>query len=123
MSAYLLSAKSLRWNVAFVPDERIQFVESVLLETDNGENGTMVTEHKYKFCYHFYMMQRPEIRSRGDLFGGDCAGGDEGDMDSVIAANHLLLPANEFIGLWDNLVYEEGLKEKVGLSVINKYIQ
>lgn len=119
MSAYLLSAKSLRWNVAFVPDERIQFVESVLLETDNGENGTMVTEHKYKFCYHFYMMQRPEIGSRGDLFGGDCAGGDEGDMDSVIAANHLLLPANEFIGLWDNLVYEEGLKEKVGLSVYN----
>lgn len=110
-----MSAKSLRWNVSFVPEENIEFVESVLLEKNNGEDGTMTTGHKFKFFYHFYMMQRSEMRSRGDLFGGEYAGGDGDDIDGVIAANHVLLPANEFIGLWENLIYETGLKEKVTL--------
>ncbi|XP_034485630.1 pachytene checkpoint protein 2 homolog [Drosophila innubila] len=110
LSAYLQSSKSLRWNVAFAPDSNIDSVESVLLEKDNGENGVMQEEaNKYKFCYHFYMTQRPEMRSGAGLFNG---GGDD-DLDSVIDANHVLLPATEFVGLWDNLIYEEGLKEKL----------
>ncbi|KAH8414176.1 hypothetical protein KR222_011516 [Zaprionus bogoriensis] len=110
LSAYLQSAKSLRWNAAFVPDAGIECVESVMLERDNGESGTMSDGHSYKFCYHFYMAQRPETRLSSELFGGE---GDGDEIDLVIAANHVLLPAKEFIGLWDNLIYEEGLKEKL----------
>lgn len=105
----------MRWNVSFVPEEKIEFVESVLLEKNNGEDGTMTTGHKFKFFYHFYMM-RSEMSSRGYLFDGECGGdGDGDDIDGVIAANHVLLPANEYIGLWENLIYEAGLKEKVTL--------
>lgn len=78
----------------------------------------MTSGHKFKFLYHFYMMQRPEMRSRGDLFVGEYARGDGDDIDSAIAANHVLLPANEFIGLWENLIFEPGLKEKVILIFI-----
>ncbi|KAH8399396.1 hypothetical protein KR215_009673, partial [Drosophila sulfurigaster] len=109
LSAYLQSAKMFRWNVSFAPDAQIDQVESILMERDNGENGTMEDPQKYKFLYHFYMTQRPEMRSESGLFDG---GGDE-DVDSVLAANHVLLPAKEYVGLWDNLIYEQGLKEKL----------
>lgn len=114
LNAYLQSSKPLRWNVAFTPDSKIDSVENILLEKDNGANGIMQDEaNKYKFCYHFYMTQRPELRSVAGLFNG---GGDD-DLDSVIDANHILLPANEFVGLWDNLIYEEGLKEEVRMLI------
>ncbi|XP_062126425.1 pachytene checkpoint protein 2 homolog [Drosophila sulfurigaster albostrigata] len=109
LSAYLQSAKMFRWNVSFAPDAQIDQVESILMERDNGENGTMEDPQKYKFLYHFYMTQRPEMRSESGLFDG---GGDE-DVDSVLAANHVLLPAKEYVGLWDTLIYEQGLKEKL----------
>ncbi|XP_060650049.1 pachytene checkpoint protein 2 homolog [Drosophila nasuta] len=109
LSAYLQSAKMFRWNVSFAPDAQLDQVESILMERNNGEDGTMEDPQKYKFLYHFYMTQRPEMRSESGLFDG---GGDE-DVDSVLAANHVLLPAKEYVGLWDNLIYEQGLKEKL----------
>ncbi|XP_064545849.1 pachytene checkpoint protein 2 homolog [Drosophila montana] len=113
LDAYLKSLKTLRWNVAFAPDTKLQSVESILLEKDNGENGTVKPDHnRLKFCYHFYTTHRPEVRSAGGLFDGE-GDGNSDSLDSVIAANHVLLPATEFVGLWDNLIYEEGLKEKL----------
>ncbi|KAH8311081.1 hypothetical protein KR044_004219, partial [Drosophila immigrans] len=110
LSAFLQSKKSLRWNEAFAPDQaKFEQVESILVERDSGEHGSMQDAKKYKFCYHFYMTQRPEMRSESGLFDGS---GDE-DADSVIAANHVLLPSKEYVGLWDNLIYEQGLKEKL----------
>ncbi|KAH8359736.1 hypothetical protein KR093_008628, partial [Drosophila rubida] len=109
LTAYLQSLKSLRWNVPFAPDAKLDQVESILVEKDNGENGGKLDSEKYKFCYHFYMTQRPEMRSESGLFDG---GGDD-EVESVTAANHVLLPAREYVGLWDNLIYEAGLKEKL----------
>lgn len=109
VSAYLHSAKSLALNATFAPDPSIDSVESILLEKDNGENGILQEEQKHGFCYHFYMTQRPEVQSCAGLFDD---GGDN-ELDNVIAANHVLLPANEFVGLWDNLIYDQGLKEKL----------
>ncbi|XP_023169516.2 pachytene checkpoint protein 2 homolog [Drosophila hydei] len=112
LDAYLKSLKTLRWNFAFNVNTHIPAIESILLEKDNGENGIVKVDNRLKFCYHYYMTQRPELRSGGGLFDG------EGDVntdnvDNVISAHHVLLPASEFVGLWDNLIYEEGLKEKL----------
>jgi len=110
--AYFHSASSLPRNLAFVPDiiqVQRQYLESVLLERDNGDGRAWQnTEIKYRF--HFYMTQR--VEATGGLFqaGGS---GDSDDIDSVVSANHVLLPAVQFVGLWENLIYETGLKEKV----------
>lgn len=121
LDAYLKSLKTLRWNFAFNVNTHIPAIESILLEKDNGENGIVKVDNRLKFCYHYYMTQRPELRSGGGLFDG------EGDVntdnvDNVISAHHVLLPASEFVGLWDNLIYEEGLKEKVGSYISHIYI-
>ncbi|EDV91318.1 pachytene checkpoint protein 2 homolog [Drosophila grimshawi] len=114
LNEYLQALKSFRWNRAFTPDTHIPTVESILLERENGENGTMQLpdQNKFKFVYHFYMTQRPEMRSDAGLFDGSGDGDADGN-DCVIAANHVLLPATELSGLWENLIYEEGLKEKL----------
>ncbi|XP_065722848.2 pachytene checkpoint protein 2 homolog [Drosophila suzukii] len=110
--AYFHSASSLPRNLAFVPDIiqiQRQYLESVLLERDNGDGQAWQnTEIKYRF--HFYMTQR--VEATGGLFpaGGS---GDSDDIDSVVSANHVLLPAVQFVGLWENLIYETGLKEKL----------
>lgn len=41
---------------------------------------------------------------------------DAGDGDAVPASSHWLLPSSSFLHLWENLIYEEGLKEKVRFS-------
>ncbi|XP_017874380.1 PREDICTED: pachytene checkpoint protein 2 homolog [Drosophila arizonae] len=112
LDAYLKSLKTLRWNLAFDASTHIPAIQSILLEKDNGENGIVKLDNRLKFRYHYYMTQRPELRSGGGFFDGE---GDVNadDLDSVISANHVLLPASEFVGLWDNLIYEEGLKEKL----------
>lgn len=43
-------------------------------------------------------------------------GGDGGDSEEVTASNHWILPSSDFIGLWENLIYEDGIKEHVSAS-------
>lgn len=46
----------------------------------------------------------------------DVESGEGGDGDAVPASSHWLLPSSSFLHLWENLIYEEGLKEKVCIS-------
>ncbi|EDW80543.1 uncharacterized protein Dwil_GK11512 [Drosophila willistoni] len=118
VSQYMQSAISVPQNVSFVPDLGLevnsplqQLVESFLVESDSGSNVTVKGAHKY--CYHYYMAQRAEPSSGLGLFDSGSEGDGGDGLDSVVAANHVLLPATQFIGLWENLVYEDGLKEKL----------
>ncbi|XP_059621826.1 pachytene checkpoint protein 2 homolog isoform X2 [Phlebotomus argentipes] len=36
-----------------------------------------------------------------------------GDSEAVTASNHWILPSEDFIGLWENLIFEEGVKESI----------
>ena len=39
---------------------------------------------------------------------------EELEDESIAAANHWLLPATDFDGLWDSLVYDSSIKGQVG---------
>lgn len=39
----------------------------------------------------------------------------DGDGQEIPAAQHWVLPSQDFHGLWENLVYESNLKENVSL--------
>ncbi|EDV49910.1 pachytene checkpoint protein 2 homolog [Drosophila erecta] len=110
LKAHFQTARNLPRNIAFHPDltqEYTELVHSVLLERDNGETQPLkADERKYRF--HFYAT-RPEEAQLG-LFSSE--EGSDG-IDSVVAASHELLPAAQFVGLWENLIYEPGLKEKL----------
>ncbi|XP_030376427.1 pachytene checkpoint protein 2 homolog [Scaptodrosophila lebanonensis] len=111
LEAHLKATGSRITNAAVnVPDSDpvLQKVESILLEQENGATEMVIPE-QHKLCYHFYMPHRAEMSA--GLF--DSGGGDGDGFESVVPANHWLLPATEFIGLWENLVYDEGLKEKL----------
>lgn len=57
--------------------------------------------------YHIY---RPHTRDiEVEMFQDDQDGGNE----DVPASNHLLLPSHSLDGLWENLIYEDGLKENL----------
>ncbi|XP_016961098.1 pachytene checkpoint protein 2 homolog [Drosophila biarmipes] len=110
---YFQSAINLPRNLAYLPDifaDQRQYLESVLLERDNGNGEAWQDTEDTKYRFHFYITQR--VEPTGGLFpaGGS---GDADDIDSVVAANHVLLPAVQFVGLWENLIYETGLKEKL----------
>ncbi|EDW43016.1 pachytene checkpoint protein 2 homolog [Drosophila sechellia] len=110
LMTYFQTARKLPRNVAFLPDlsaQQTEQVKSVLLERDNGGVQPLkVAETKFRF--HFYAT-RPEEGQLG-LFSGE--EGSDG-IDSIVAASHALLPAAQFVGLWENLIYETGLKEKL----------
>lgn len=40
----------------------------------------------------------------------------DSDAESVTTSNHWMLPNAEFHGLWESLIYDEGIKENVNLS-------
>lgn len=119
LKAYFQTARKLPRNVSFLPDltaEQTEHVHSVLLERDNGGVQPLkVAETKFRF--HFYAT-RPEEGQLG-LFSGE--EGSDG-IDSIVAASHALLPAAQFVGLWENLIYETGLKEKVRRGVCIVFI-
>ncbi|XP_017008236.2 uncharacterized protein pch2 [Drosophila takahashii] len=109
LSDYLKSFKNLPRNVAFKPGIELATVKSILLERDNGD-GKAWQPNETKYRYHFYMTQREEHNA--GLFPAR-GSGDSDDLSSVVEANHVLLPAVQFVGLWENLIYEVGLKEKL----------
>lgn len=109
------SDRNLPHDVPFVPtlyDEASQLVETVLIERDSGAGQQKKASPHSKFRFHFYMPHPAGANSGAGLFDGS-AGGDSDDIDSVIAANHILLPAIQLVGLWENLIYENGMKEKL----------
>ncbi|EDV41938.1 uncharacterized protein Dana_GF17719 [Drosophila ananassae] len=114
LQSYVQSSINLPLNVAISPNisaEERQLVETILLERDNG-GGRLSEATVNKFSFHFYMPQREEANSGTGLF--DAGGSGDGDsFENVVAANHVLLPASQFVGLWENLIYENGLKEKL----------
>ncbi|XP_017073554.1 pachytene checkpoint protein 2 homolog [Drosophila eugracilis] len=112
LQEYFQSARNVPRNIAFLPDplhDENQLVESVLVERDNGDGQPLkATENRFRF--HFYAAKPWEAQN--GLFSSAACGDSDG-LDSVVAANHYLLPAAEFVGLWENLIYEPGLKEKL----------
>ncbi|XP_055907857.1 pachytene checkpoint protein 2 homolog [Eupeodes corollae] len=76
-------------------------VESIWID----ENSSPRVDSALK--YHIY---RPHQRNvEVEMFQGD----QEGDSEEVPASNHWLLPSHSFVGLWENLIYEENLKENL----------
>lgn len=77
------------------------YVESISVDTNPSipiSNPTV---------YHIY---RPHTRNvEVEMFQDDQDGGGE----DVPASNHWLLPSHCFDGLWENLIYKEGLKENL----------
>ncbi|CAD7082574.1 unnamed protein product [Hermetia illucens] len=60
-----------------------------------------------QLVYHFY-----KINERGaeiEILESDS----NESNDEVPASNHWLLPSRDFTGLWESLIYEEGLKENI----------
>ncbi|XP_020799413.1 pachytene checkpoint protein 2 homolog [Drosophila serrata] len=115
LKAYLQSGRDLPLNVPLVPalsEEERQLVDTVLLECDNDDGQWLDSSAHSKFRFHFYMPHPTDASSGAGLFDGSASGDGDG-VDSVIAANHFLLPASQLVGLWENLIYESGVKEKL----------
>ncbi|XP_016989882.1 pachytene checkpoint protein 2 homolog [Drosophila rhopaloa] len=114
LQQYFQSAISLPRNVSFVPElpfDQAQLVETVLLERDNGD-GRALQSTGTKFRFHFYEPKRAEPHCSSGIFDEGGSGDTDGTV-GVMAADHVLLPASQFVGLWENLIYESGLKEKL----------
>ncbi|XP_052859294.1 pachytene checkpoint protein 2 homolog [Drosophila gunungcola] len=112
--SYFQLAAHLPMNVAFVPElphDQASLVGSVLLERDNGDARPLQATGT-KFRFHFYDPKQAEANLGSGIL--DVSGsGDADGTAGVMAASHVLLPANQFVGLWENLIYEVGLKEKL----------
>ncbi|XP_017058621.1 pachytene checkpoint protein 2 homolog [Drosophila ficusphila] len=109
---YLLY-RDVQTNTAFLPDlpeEACADLQSVLVEHDNGERKPL-EETGNRFRFYFYKTLSP---NQGGLSifraGGE---GISDEVESVEAGSHILLPASQFVGLWESLIYEKGLKEKL----------
>lgn len=48
-----------------------------------------------------------------EMFDSEAGAGGDDDADSVPSSNHWILPSRSFEGLWEHLVYDKGLKEKL----------
>ncbi|KAH8347264.1 hypothetical protein KR059_007812 [Drosophila kikkawai] len=113
LKTYVQSARNLPHNVPLIPtlpEEKSPLVENVLLECDSDGGQQINPSSHNKFRFHFYKLH-PTNAGAG-LFDESASGNGDG-FDSVIAAHHVLLPASQFEGLWENLIYESGLKEKL----------
>ncbi|XP_017480126.1 PREDICTED: pachytene checkpoint protein 2 homolog [Rhagoletis zephyria] len=90
--------------------KELQFVESILIECEAKRIGEFFNDADLKhLILHFYCPHRRLM----ELETFDVESGDAGDGDAVPASSHWLLPSNSFLHLWENLIYEDGLKEKL----------
>ncbi|XP_054725851.1 pachytene checkpoint protein 2 homolog [Anastrepha obliqua] len=88
----------------------LKLVESLLVECEVKRIGEFLNEADLKhLILHFYSPQRRIM----ELETFDMESGDGGDGDTVPASSHWLLPSSNFLQLWENLIYEDGLKEKL----------
>ncbi|EDW34506.1 GL21543 [Drosophila persimilis] len=110
VNAFLKSNNNLPHNVAFKPDlveTDPSLVASVLLERDCGGRPEIAGETKAFF--HFYKPHAVAATADSGLFDGAV----DADGAAVVDANHVLLPSNKFVGLWETLIFEKGLKERL----------
>ncbi|KAH8248340.1 hypothetical protein KR032_001190 [Drosophila birchii] len=115
LKRFVQSAVNLPLNVPLkpaLPIEDRHLVDTVLFECDSEHGQWIDTLAHSKFRFHFYMPQPTDANSGAGLFESSASGDGDG-VDSIIAANHVLLPASQFVGLWENLIYESGMKEKL----------
>ncbi|XP_067619991.1 pachytene checkpoint protein 2 homolog [Eurosta solidaginis] len=88
----------------------LQLVESLILESEAKRSGEFLNAVDLKnVILHFYSPQRRLMEL--ETFDGDSGEGE--DDDAVPASSHWLLPSHSFLHLWENLIYEDGLKEKL----------
>ncbi|XP_011192508.1 pachytene checkpoint protein 2 homolog [Zeugodacus cucurbitae] len=88
----------------------LKLVESLLVECEAKSNEELLTETDLKhLILHFFSPQRRVM----ELETFDIESNDGGDGDAVPASSHWLLPSSSFLHLWENLIYENGLKEKL----------
>uniref|UniRef100_A0A1B0GC03 AAA+ ATPase domain-containing protein n=1 Tax=Glossina morsitans morsitans TaxID=37546 RepID=A0A1B0GC03_GLOMM len=80
----------------------LRHVDSILMESAN-EQGFDVDN----VLFHLFTLQRRPMEL--EMFDSEAGG----DSESIPASNHWLLPSPQFIGMWENLLFEPGLKESL----------
>ncbi|KAM7360614.1 pachytene checkpoint 2 protein [Cochliomyia hominivorax] len=114
----LLSKKRLPFNDSIkLPQEEIENellhnVESIFLECEAKQEGELTSPEDVEFfVFHFYWPQRRDMEL--EMFDAEVGAGGDDDSESVPSSNHWILPSRSFQGLWEHLVYDKGLKEKL----------
>lgn len=58
-----------------------------------------------------------------DIQSEELSCGSNGESETISAANYCLLPHASFNDIWENLVFDSNIKEKVGFNLtIKRYI-
>ncbi|XP_065372276.1 pachytene checkpoint protein 2 homolog [Calliphora vicina] len=114
----LLSKKQLPFNDSIklqkeeLENDVLHSVESVLLECESKKEGELTCpEDAEFFIFHFYWPQRRAMEL--EMFDSEAGAGADDDSGSVPSSNHWILPSHSFEGLWEHLIYDLGLKEKL----------
>lgn len=63
---------------------------------------------KVIFDFHVYHLEEEDIQAEELNAGGD-------DSERVAAANYCLLPHASFNDIWENLIFDSNVKEKVNI--------
>lgn len=64
---------------------------------------------KINLLFHTYRLEEEDIQSEQLSLSND------GDCETISAANYCLLPHVSFDGIWENLVYDNSIKENVSI--------
>ncbi|XP_065216144.1 pachytene checkpoint protein 2 homolog [Planococcus citri] len=71
------------------------------------ENLTNLSLDKVSLQFHTYRLEEEEIQSEQLNISSD------GDNETISAANYCLLPHVSFHGIWENLIYDNNIKENL----------
>ncbi|KAL9887402.1 pachytene checkpoint 2 protein isoform 1-T1 [Glossina fuscipes fuscipes] len=80
----------------------LQHVDSVFMESANETDFDVDN-----VVFHLFTLQRRPMEL--EIFDSEA----DGDSESIPSSNHWLLPSPQFVGLWENLLFEAGLKERL----------
>uniref|UniRef100_A0A1B0ACA9 AAA+ ATPase domain-containing protein n=1 Tax=Glossina pallidipes TaxID=7398 RepID=A0A1B0ACA9_GLOPL len=80
----------------------LRHVDSILMESANERDFDVDN-----VLFHLFTLQRRPMEL--EMFDSEAGG----DSESIPASNHWLLPSPQFMGLWENLLFEPGLKESL----------
>lgn len=83
------------------------FVSSLCVCVQDPENLSSLSLDKVNLQFHTYRLEEEEIQSEQLSVSND------GDNETISAANYCLLPHVTFNGIWENLVYDSNIKENV----------
>uniref|UniRef100_A0A1A9X1Z1 AAA+ ATPase domain-containing protein n=1 Tax=Glossina brevipalpis TaxID=37001 RepID=A0A1A9X1Z1_9MUSC len=85
-------------------DDILRHVDSILMETASGFSSEFDVANVQ---FHLFCLQRRAMEL--EMFDPEAGG----DNESIPSSNHWLLPSSQFLGLWENLLYDPGLKESL----------